>query len=368
MIYLDYSATTPTDKDVLDIFYKSSLEYIGNPNSSHKLGKMGYEKISLATNNIINMLNLDDSFDLIYTSGASEANNLAIKGLAEKSKTKHIITTLLEHSSVIGPISYLQKEGYEIDFLKLDDNGQIDLDYLKSILKEDTFLVSISSVNSEVGIKEKLKEISEIVKKFPNCKLHVDVTQSIGKHQIDLNYVDMASFSAQKFYGIKGIGGLIKKKDIKLEPMIHGGKSTTIYRSGTPALPLILSLEKALEKTLSKIDENFNYVLNINKELKEFLNKYDKVHINSNDRCIPHILNVSIKDLNSKQILEHFDKNDIYISTQTACSIDDTPSRIVMALTKSHDLARSSFRISLSHLTTKEEIEVLKEKVDELLK
>jgi cysteine desulfurase len=362
MIYLDYSATTNVDKEVLDAFNDATIKYIGNPNSSHKLGKIGKNKIDEVTLSIKKMLNLNDNYDIIYTSGASEANNLAIKGIASKSKGKHIITTLLEHSSVIGPISYLQKLGYEIDFLQLDSNGQIDINYLKSLIKEDTILVSISSVNSEVGIKEDIKLISEVVRQYPNCIYHVDVTQSIGKHNIDLNLVDMASFSAQKFYGIKGIGGLIKKKEIKLEPIIHGGKSTTIYRSGTPCIGLIVSLEKAFEKALKDIDKKYDYISLLNDDLREFFKTFEKVNINSNNHAIPHILNISIKGLNSSDIMNSFDEEDIYISSQTACSIDDTPSRIIMALTHDHDLAKSSIRISLSYLTTKEEIEIFKEK------
>lgn len=368
MIYLDYSATTPTSKEVLDSFNESSLKYIGNPNTNHKLGKQAKNKIDNVTLNIMHMLSLGDDYEIVYTSGASESNNLAIKGIMQKNKNKHIITTLLEHSSVIGPVSYLQANGYEVDFLKLDHNGKIDIEYFKSILTKKTALVSISSVNSELGIKEDIQIISEILKEYENCMLHVDVTQSIGKHNIDLTHVDMASFSAQKFYGIKGIGALIKKKVIKLEPLIHGGKSTTIYRSGTPALPLIASLETAIKFALKDINLKYDYVLKLNEDLKEYFKQFNNVYINSNKYCIPHILNISIKKPNIDLFLKKLNDSEIYVSTQSACSMKDTPSRIIMTLTKDHDLAKSSIRISLSHLTTKDELEIFKTKFQEIYK
>ena len=358
MIYLDYSATTPVNKEVLDCFYDASLKYIGNPNSSHKLGKIALDAINESTTKIKKMLNLSEDMEIIYTSGASEANNLAIKGVAFKNKRKkHIITTLLEHSSVIGPIGYLQSNGFEIDFLKLNEYGQIDIDYLKSIIREDTILVSISSVNSEVGIREQVNEIGKLLKEYNDIVYHVDFTQSIGKEELDFEYVDMFSFSAQKFYGLKGVGALVKKKNIKLEPIIHGGKSTTIYRSGTPAIALILSLEKALELSLKDIKEKYDYVKTLKELLLDYFKNLDYVVINSNEYSIPHIVNISLKNIDSNIFLDKLEQQEIYISSQSACSIKDTPSRIILALTNNQELARSSLRISLSHLTTNEDLE-----------
>ena len=241
MIYLDYSATTKTSKEVLDTFVKASTDFIGNPNSLHKLGVDAHNLIDKATKQIADILKVKPD-EIIYTSGSSESNNLALKGISLKyqNRGKHIITTEFEHSSIYGPIGYLEKMGFECDFVKTNADGTVDLDNLKSLLRKDTILVSICAVNSEIGIREQIEEIGKVVKENSNAFFHVDATQAIGKINIDLSNVDLASFSAHKFFGIKGIGVLIKKDKIMLEPLIHGGKSTTIFRSGTPALPLIV--------------------------------------------------------------------------------------------------------------------------------
>jgi len=358
MIYLDYSATTPTSKEVLDTFVKVSTDFIGNPNSLHTLGVESNNLINKATEQIANILKVKKE-EVIYTSGSSESNNLAIKGLCLKyqNRGKHIITTEFEHSSIYGPIGYLETLGFECDFVKSKEDGTVDLEHLKSLLREDTILVTVNSVNSEIGILEPIEEIGRIVKENKNTFFHVDATQSIGKIDIDFSNVDLISFSAHKFFGIKGIGCLIKKDKIVVEPLIHGGKSTTIFRSGTPMLPLIVSTSKALRLAVEDLDKKYEYVLDLNKFLKENLNNYDNVYINSNDNCIPHILNISIKGVKPETMLHALEKYEVYISTQTACSSEKSISKAVLALTKDEERAKSSIRISLSYKTTKEELE-----------
>lgn len=371
MIYLDYSATTPVNEEVLDSFVKATRTYVGNPNSLHKLGVSANKLINDATKQISDILNVKPN-EIIYTSGASEANNLAIKGIClRNNKRKHIITTELEHSSVIGPCSYLQRLGYEVDFVKLDENGIVDLNDLKNLIKEDTILVSIASVNSEVGVLEPINEIGKLIKEVnKNTYFHSDITQSVGKIKINLDYVDLASFSAQKFYGLKGVGCLIKKENIILEPLIHGGKSTTVYRSGTPALGLIVSTAKALRLAYLDFDKKYDYVCFLNKYLKEELSKINKVHINSNSYCVPHIVNISIENIKPETMQHTLEQEEIYVSTQTACSSNNPVSKAVLAVTKNKNYASSSIRISLSYLTTKEEIDmfvkVLNNKIKEL--
>ena len=245
MVYLDYSATTPVNKEVLDSFVRSS-EYIGNPNSLHKLGTDSKNLIDSATKQIKEILGTDK--EVIYTSGSSESNNLVIKGICSKYKNRgnHIITSPFEHSSIYGPLNYLMDNGFEVDFVNLDSNGIVDLNHLKSLIKDNTILVSIASVNSEIGLLQPIDEIGKIVKEYPKCYFHSDMTQSIGKIKVPMENVDFISFSAHKFFGVKGIGCLLKNSNIVIDPLIHGGKSTTNYRSGTPALPLIVSLSKAL--------------------------------------------------------------------------------------------------------------------------
>lgn len=367
MVYLDYSATTPTNKEVLDSFVKSSTEYFANPNSLHKLGVEAKQLIDEATLQIKDILHIKD-MDVIYTSGASEANNMALKGIAfaYQNRGKHIITTDFEHSSIYSPCSYLSSLGFEIDIVKTDEFGRVDLDNLKELIRDDTILVSIASVNSEIGIIEPIKEISEIVKSYPKCFLHVDMTQSMTKLDISLDDIDLVSFSAHKFYGIKGVGCLLKKSKIKLTPIIHGGKSTTIYRSGTPATSLIVSISKALRIAYNDIDNKYKYVTKLNKGLREFFNNIEGVKINSNEYCSPYILNISVLGVKPETFLHALEEKDIYISTQTACSSSNTLSKGVLSLTHDEARAKSSLRISLSFLTTIEELEYFKKEFIEI--
>ena len=359
MVYLDYSATTPVRKEVLDTFVEASLKFIGNPNSLHKLGTDSKNLIDSATKQIENILNIKDK-EIIYTSGSSESNNMVIKGVANKYKNrgKHIITTHFEHSSIYGPLNYLTDNGFEVEFVNIDENGLVDLEHFKSIIRDDTILVSVASVNSEIGILQPIKEIGEIIREFPKCYFHSDMTQSVGKVSVPMDNVDFISFSTHKFFGVKGIGCLLKRNNIVIEPLIHGGKSTSIYRSGTPALPLIVSMSKALRLAYENFDIKYNYVLMLSNYLKSELSKYSNVYINSNDKCIPHILNISVIDVKPETMLHALEEYDIYISTQSACSSTNTESKAVLSLTKDEKRAKSSIRISISYMTTKEEIDL----------
>ncbi len=358
MIYLDYSATTPVNEEVLDSFNKACLEFPGNANSLHTLGVRANKLVESATKQIADILKVDPS-EIIYTSGSSESNNLAIKGICDKysNRGKHIITTHYDHSSVYGPIGYLQKHGYEVDFVESDENGVVSLDSLKKLLRDDTILVIINAINSEIGIRQPVEEIGKVVHENSNAFLHVDLTQMISKVDVDLTNIDLASFSAHKFFGLKGIGVLVKKGKINLEPIIHGGKSTTIFRSGTPAHPLIVSISKALRLATTDLDKKYKYVKELNDYLKGELSKYEDVFINSNDKCIPHVLNISITSIKPETFLHALEKYEVYISTQTACASSNTISQSVFDLTKDEKRAKSSLRISLSYKTTKEELE-----------
>lgn len=357
MVYLDYSATTPVNEQVIETYSRVCKEFIGNPNSLHLLGVKAKELIDASTDQIASILGIKRS-EVIYTSGASEANNMAIKGVCFKyqNRGKHIITTELEHSSIIAPLNYLSSIGYEVDFVKLNEFGLVDLDDLDRLMRDDTVLVTISSVNSEVGVKQDLKAISKIVRKNPKTIFHSDVTQSIGKDKIDFSLLDLASMSCQKFFGMKGIGALYKRDNLIIEPLIHGGKSTTIFRSGTPATPLIASFAKALRLIYEDYENKYNHVLDIHDYLISELEKLD-IYINSNSKCLPHIVNISLKNIKSEVMQHALEEYEIYISTQTACSMGNY-SRAVYAVTNDKEKASRSMRISISYLTTKEEIDM----------
>lgn len=366
MIYLDYSATTPVDEEVIETYSKVCREFIGNPNSLHRLGVEAKKLIDASTEQIANILKVNSS-EIIYTSGASEANNMAIKGVASsfQNRGRHIITTELEHSSVLSTIEYLETKGFKVDYVKLDENGQVDLEDLDRLIDDETILVTIASVNSELGIRQDLEKISEVIRKYPKVIFHSDVTQSIGKERIDFGVLDLASMSCQKFYGMKGIGALIKKDKLNICPLIHGGKSTTVFRSGTPATPLIVSFAKALRLVYENFDERYRYVSDLNHQLLNRLVMLE-VNVNSNDYSIPHIVNVSFKNIKPETMQHALEEEDIYVSTQTACSTGDY-SRAVYAITNDKDLASHSIRISLSYKTSYEEIEKFVEVFSKLL-
>ncbi len=371
IIYLDYSATTPANKEVVDTFSKVSLDYIGNPNSLHKLGLESKKLMDASVKQVASLLNVKDD-EVIFTSGASESNNLAIFGTINRypNRGKHIITTKLEHSSVLECMNYLEKSGYIIDYVNVLDNGLVDLEDLENKLSKDTVLVSICQVNSEVGILQDVNKIGEIVKKYPTTIFHVDGTQAVGKISVDLKNIDLYSFSSHKFYGLKGCGVLIKKDNIEIDPIIHGGKSQSNYRSGTPALPLIVSTSKALRLALEDLDKKYDHVKKLNILLRDKLSKLDSVVINSKDSSIPHILNISIPGVKPETMLHALEEENIFISTKTACSKDNSDSLTLTTLGYDHSIAGHSLRISLSYLTTVDEInkfvEILDKKIKEL--
>lgn len=369
MIYLDYSASTPVNKEVLESFNKVCTDFPGNPNSLHTLGVKASQLIESSTLQIANILGVKSS-EIIYTSGASESNNMALKGICLKysNRGKHIITTNYEHSSIYGPISYLQSIGYDVDFVNSNEFGLIDLKHLESLIREDTILVSVNAINSEIGIIQQINDIGLIVKEHPKCFYHVDITQAVGKIKLDLTNVDLASLTAHKFFGLKGIGILVKKEKISLEPLINGGKSTSIYRSGTPSHPLIVSISKALRLATMNLEENYKYVTLLNTKVRNALSKYEDVYINSNEKCLPHILNISVVGIKPETFLHALEEKEVYISTQTACSSEKSLSKSVLSLTNDEKRASSSIRISLSYITTNEEVDKFIEIFDECYK
>lgn len=354
MIYLDYSATTKADKKVIEKFVETEEKYYANPNSNHKLGLECKKEIDDSIKDICNLFEIEKE-ELIITSGASESNNTVLKG----TEVSHIITTKLEHSSITAPLGYLQKKGVKVDFVDLDENGIIDLNNLKELIDNNSTLVSICLVNSETGIRQPIEEIGKMLKNYPNVIFHSDITQGLGKIKLNLTNVDLASFSMHKIFGFKGIGGLIKKKNIKLTPLIHGGKSTSIYRSGTPQTGLITSSKIAIEEAFNNLEAKIQYVEELNNYIKEKISSL--VTFNSNNYSIANILNFSLNK-NSEETLKYFSDNNIYISSKTACS-SGTYSEVVNELYHDIKRAENSIRVSISYKTTKEELDKFIEKL-----
>lgn len=366
MIYLDYSATTPVDERVLSSYIKVTNDFIGNANSLHNLGVKSKDLLLKAENQVAEILNVKRN-ELIFTSGSSESNATAIKGVAFKheKRGKHIISTYLEHKDILETLDFLETRGFEVSYLKINEDGMIDLKELESLIREDTILVSICAVNSEVGFRQPLKTIKQIIKKKnPRCIFHSDMTQALGKVKFNLSDVDLASFASHKIYAPKGIGLLYKKENIEIEPLIYGLTENTPFRGGTPALPLIVSFSKALRILYEDLDEHIEYVKELNKDLTNFLKSYD-IRINSNEFCVPQILSISLINIKSETFLRALEKDGVCLSTNTACASGEE-SLILKTITNDKDIASTTIRISLSHLTTKEEIEEFKKIFDKV--
>lgn len=365
MIYLDYSANTPVDARVLEQFCAVERRCIGNANSHHQAGSAAKAEINAATIKIASLLGVQPA-EIIYTSGASEANNFALKGLARLSRHtgRHIISTPLEHSSVSGTLTALQEQGYEIDLLDVKQDGTVDLEHLKDLLRPDTICVAITLVDSELGVVQPVQEIAAILKAYPHCHLHVDATQAVGKIPVSFEGVDTMSLTAHKFYGLNGIGLLIKWRNLALEPLIHGGESTTIYRSGTPTVALASSLACALDLAVIDLPGRVDHVAKLNAELRAALSTYPLVRINSPEHAIPHVLNLSVQNVKGTVFQRELDAKGVCVSVKSACSSDGLPSRAVFAVSRDRRNALSSWRISLSHLTTEDEIKAFLQAFD----
>lgn len=369
MIYLDYAANTPVNPLVIDAFSDAAMKYFGNPNANHEVGAQAKKAMEEWTEEISNILGCKD-MEIIYTSGASEANNLAIKGVARtyRENGKHIISTYLEHSSVSGALTWLQSMGYEIDLVNINKDGMVDLEHLRELLRKDTILVSIGCVDGELGVCQPIKEIGKMVKENPDCYFHVDATQGIGKIPIAMDTIDLLTFAPHKFYGLNGMGILLRKNNVVLEPLIHGGRSTSLYRSGTPVAAWAAATAEALKLCYDNLEVNLESVKQKKDMLLEKLTKYPLVHINSTEKSLPHFLNISVKGVKAEKFQELLNRYEVYVSTKSACSVPLTPSRPVFAVTGDRNLAKCSWRISLSHLTTEEEMITFLEIFDQCYK
>ena len=358
MIYLDYAANTPLSERALQTFCDVSRKFIANPNSSHPLGTAADERLRRATCLTASLLHAAEN-EIIWTSGASESNNLALKGAAAhyRSAGKHIVTTWLEHSSVNGAVEALRAQGYEVDYAELDGNGRVDLGALRDLLREDTVLVSVCAADSEIGLVQNIPLIARTVRENSRALLHVDATQAAGKLPLDVAEADLVTLAPHKFYGPNGCGILVKRERVLLEPQISGGTSTTPYRSGTPALALIASSADALSEAEERREERYAYVSKLNRRLRAALEEYSRVAVNSPADATPYIFNFSVPGIPSERFLAHLGERGVCISARSACCAPNTPSRAVYALSGDRRRALSSLRVSLSHLTTEGELE-----------
>ena len=369
MIYLDYSATTPVSYEVLDTISKVTKEFIGNANSLHALGVKSANLLESATKQIADIYGISPN-EIIYTSGATEANNMALIGvaMANHKKGKHIIVSKLEHPSIYAICNYLKSIGFEISYVNNDKEGLIDFEDLKNKIREDTILVSICAVNSETGVRQPLKMIRQIIKKENLATIfHSDITQAVGKVSINFHDIDLASMSAHKIFGPKGIGFLYKSNMIKITPIIYGSGKFNELKPGTPPLPLIAALSKAIRLANTDLEKRERFVNLLNMKIVNFLEKYPEIKINKTKYSIPQILNISIMNIMPETFLHMLDKHEVYLSTNTACSSGEI-SNSIMAIYDDPKRAKHTIRISLSYVTTTDEInkflEIFKEEYE----
>jgi len=348
MTYLDYSATSPISLDALDTYVKVSKEYIGSITSNNEIGRKAKKLLNDTTKEISDMFSVLDS-EIIYTSGATEANNMALIGvsLANHKKGKHIIVSKLEHPSIYEICNYLESIGFEISYVNNDEDGLIVFDDLKKLIREDTILISICAVNYETGVRQPLKMLRQIIKKENEHTLfHSDLSQAIGKTSVSFRDIDLGSVSSHKFYGPKGIGFLYKNNTIKIAPLLYGNKP------GMPSLPLIVSMKEALKTAMKDLDKRERYVALLNDRLVGKLNKIEGIKINKTKYSIPYILNISFENILSETLSNILSSKEIYVST----NLNNEISSSVMAIYNNLQRSKSTMRISLSHLTTVLEI------------
>ncbi|MAW48559.1 MAG: IscS subfamily cysteine desulfurase [Gammaproteobacteria bacterium] len=363
-IYLDYASTTPIDKRVADKMfeYMTTDGMYGNPASrSHSFGWDADDAVSKSRKHIADLINADPR-EIVWTSGATESDNLAIKGAAHfyKKKGKHIITLKTEHKAVLDACRQLEREGFEVTYMEPMSSGLLDLDKLESEIREDTVLISIMHVNNEIGVIQDIEKIGELCRS-KNIIFHVDAAQSAGKIEIDLQKtkVDLMSFSAHKIYGPKGIGALYvrRKPRVRLEAQIHGGGHERGLRSGTLPTHQIVGMGEAFRIAKEEMNQDFENISKLRNRLWNGVKDMEEVYLNGDfENRYPGIMNISFNYVEGESLI--MATKDIAVSSGSACtSASLEPSFVLRAIGRSDELAHSSLRMSIGRFTTEEEID-----------
>lgn len=372
-VYLDHAATTPLDNEVLKEMMPYFYERFGNASSIHQFGREANEALEKARARIAKKLNAKPE-EVIFTSGGTESNNFAIKGVAfaNKDKGKHIVTTQIEHECILNACKWLEQNGFTITYLKPDKNGVIKPEVVEESIKKNTILVSIIHANNEIGVLQDIKEISKICKE-KQVYFHTDACQSFCKTQINMKKmnVDMITINAHKIYGPKGVGALVIREGTKIQPLLHGGGHEFGKRSGTENVAGIVGFAAATKVIKSQHIKQMRKLSDFMK--REILNQINYVIQNGNDNRICNIINLSFKGIEGESLVLRLDAHHIACSTGSACSSHSLePSHVIMAITNNPERAHSSVRFSLGKDNTKEQIEyvlnVLKIEVNALRK
>ncbi|AJC17607.1 MULTISPECIES: IscS subfamily cysteine desulfurase [Pandoraea] len=374
-IYMDYSATTPIDPRVVDKMLPYLREQFGNPASrSHSFGWAAEQAVEEAREEVAKLVNADPR-EIVWTSGATESNNLAIKGAAHfyQGKGKHLITVKTEHKAVLDTMRELEREGFEVTYLDVKDDGLLDLEVFKAALRPDTILVSIMAVNNEIGVIQDIATLGEICRE-KGIIFHVDAAQATGKMPIDLAAlkVDLMSFSAHKTYGPKGIGALYvrRKPRVRIEAQIHGGGHERGMRSGTLATHQIVGMGEAFRLAREEMAVENERVRMLRDRLLKGLTEMEEVYVNGDmEQRVPHNLNISFNFVEGESLIMAI--KDVAVSSGSACtSASLEPSYVLRALGRNDELAHSSIRFTVGRFTTEQEVdyvvELLKSKIGKL--
>lgn len=364
IVYLDNAATTVPNKEVLALFNDIEVNHFGNSSSVHKLGIESSSLLEKARDSILSSFNLK-GYKVYFVGSSTEANNLGIIGYCHKymNRGKHIITTKIEHPSVLECFRALEQEGFEVAYLDVDSNGVVLLEDLKKAMKNSTILVSVMAINNEVGSINPISKVREIVSKFPKCALHVDTTQAIGKIYFNYSDADMFVVSSHKIHGVKGSGALIAKSNLNFEPVVYGGGQESGFRSGTVSVAQACALAKAVK--LAHPSKNIQ-------ELQGFLikelNKIKGIELNSTLVGSPYIVNFSLLEKKAAVVVEGLSNKGIYVSSVSAChSKRESESYVIRAMGKDEKHAHNTIRVSMDNETTKEELEIFLNELKKIL-
>lgn len=360
MIYFDNSATTKPYPEVLDSFMKVSREYYGNPSSLHAIGGHAEKLLIQARKQIAGIINVKPR-EVYFTSGGTESNNLAIKGAAlqHKNRGNHIIITAVEHASVSEAANQLKELGFTVTVIPVNSFGCIDVADIEGAIRPDTILVSIIHVNNEVGTIQPIEEVGILLKTYPKILFHVDHVQGVGKVPLDLSNmsVDLCSFSAHKFHGLKGTGILYIKEGVNIFPLFSGGNQEERRRSGTENVAGMVAMAKALRLSMERQQEQLMELVKIKEYLIEELGKAEGITVHTpQHHSAPHIINFSVLGVKGETFVHALENKDIYISTTSACSSKKkSASRTLLAMGVPEVIAYSAVRISLSYENSMDE-------------
>lgn len=374
-IYLDHAATTYTSKEVLNEMLPFFTEHFGNPSSVHQFGREVKKSIDVARDRVAKAIGALPE-EIYFTAGGSEADNLAIKGVAyaNKSKGNHIITTKIEHPAVLETCEQLEKEGFEVTFLDVDQYGLINPEDVRKAIKDNTILISIMYANNEIGTIQPITEIAKIANE-KKVYFHTDAVQAIGSVRINVKEqnIDMLSMAGHKFYGPKGVGALYVRKGVKLVSIIHGGSQERKRRAGTENVPGIIGIGKAIELAYQKFDENNSRLLMLRSKLIDgIMSKVPHTRLNGHpENRLPNNTSFCFEFIEGESLLLNLDLKGIAGSSGSACSSGSLePSHVLLAIGLSHEIAHGSLRLSLGEVNTEEDIDyvlqVLPEIVDRL--